>query len=104
MEPCSTILLSRGFPCVAAPVSSPSSAITFIFASFPFITLLLLASNNGYLSSAVVSVIQAYACTLEVVFFCFSLRNFIVTLNCPPSSFSALVVLSFSFLKLQGNF
>ena len=43
-----------------------SSAITNIFASFPFITCVLLAANNGYLSSAVVSVIQAHACTLEV--------------------------------------
>jgi hypothetical protein len=36
-----------------------SSAITNIFASFPFVTCVLLAANNGYLSSAVVSVIQA---------------------------------------------
>lgn len=52
-----------------------SSAITNSFASFPFVTCVLLAANNGYLSSAVVSVIQAYACTLEVISLFIYLRH-----------------------------
>ncbi len=52
-----------------------SSSITSSFASFSFVTCVLLAANNGYLSSAVVTVIQAYACTLEVISLFIYLRH-----------------------------
>ena len=70
-----------------------SSAITNIFASFPFVTCVLLAAINGYLSSAVVSVIQAYACTLEVISLSIYLRHntnsilSIVAPHCPLTDF-----------------
>ena len=86
-----------------------SSAVTNIFASFPFVTCVLLAANNGYLSSAVVSVIQAYACTLEVVSLFIYIRHntnsIYLCRSLPPHRLSsALEALSFSFLRLQGDF